>query len=220
MIDVIRPRNNEKDLISMAEKLGYSGLCFLYDRPDRKTRDLVAGLQKSTGLKLYIGSGRASPNADLVFTDINDKNPRQAMEDGNVDAVHGFEKIRARDRTNQRISGLDTVLCRIAAQKGKIYCVDFGSMIGMSGSARANAMGKLRQNLMLCRKYRIRVAIASFASGPMMMRNPLDLSAFLAVLGYDEGRKTAKALEERAAYNQKKKKGDIIAEGVEKKGKA
>ena len=34
MIDIVIPNNNEEEFIVIAEKLGYNGLCFLYDLND------------------------------------------------------------------------------------------------------------------------------------------------------------------------------------------
>ena len=34
MIDIVIPNKNEEEFILMAEKLGYSGLCFLYNFED------------------------------------------------------------------------------------------------------------------------------------------------------------------------------------------
>ena len=31
MIDIVIPNNNEKEFVSIAEKLGYKTLCFLYN---------------------------------------------------------------------------------------------------------------------------------------------------------------------------------------------
>jgi len=210
-MDVVMPKNNEEMLIKMAERFGYGSLCLLYEKTGEAKS--IDGLQKKTRVNLYIGG--LGKNADLAFADVSMKGVEDSVSSKNADVLYGFENLRLRDSLKQRSSGLDPVLCKMMSERKKIYCVDFGSILSLDRNSRAIVFGRLRQNLMLCRKYKINVAIASFASLPLKMRNPYDLSSFLAALGHDEGKRPLEAIEERVIFNLKKKEGKIIMEGVE-----
>lgn len=212
MIDIVMPKNNEEMLIKMAERLGYAGLCFFYERIDSGKVGIVEKLQKKTKLRLSIGSFSSS---DVVFGDISARDAEELAKSNHVDVLVGFESLGMKDRFNQRSSGLDPVLCKLMSEKKKVYCIDFGRILSLDKNSRAVVFGRIRQNLMLCRKYKIKVAIASFASEPLKMRNPLDLSSLLAALGHDEGKRPLEVIEERAIFNRKKREGKIVMEGVE-----
>ena len=61
-IDLVFPKKNEEKFISLAEKLNYSCLCFIYNyAPDLINKNhLINELQKKTKLKLFVGM-QASP---------------------------------------------------------------------------------------------------------------------------------------------------------------
>ena len=45
-MDVVIPNNNEEEFITMAEKLGYKALCFLYDINDYPNKQKKFGENK------------------------------------------------------------------------------------------------------------------------------------------------------------------------------
>jgi RNase P/RNase MRP subunit p30 len=48
---------------------------------------------------------------------------------------------------------------------------------------RSTFLGRMQQNVRICRKYDVPMVIASFAIDPMEMRHPKDLEAFGRVIG-------------------------------------
>ncbi|MCH8874138.1 hypothetical protein IH824_15440 [candidate division KSB1 bacterium] len=52
MIDIVIPNNNEESFITIAENLGYNGICFLYD-----LNDYLGKKEKfeNNKIKIYIG---------------------------------------------------------------------------------------------------------------------------------------------------------------------
>lgn len=215
MIDVVVPAGNEERLLRMAENLGFTSLCFVYGKPDKVKSNKVKEMAEKTKLKIHIGSINPNSYADIVFGDVSKKDIMDVIQDKKIDIIFGFEDIKGRDRFNQRSSGLDPVLCKLASQRKKIYCVDFGRILVLDKRKRTVAFGRLKQNIMLCRKYKIEIAIASFATTPLKMRNPSDMSGILAVLGHDSGKRPLEVIEERIILNQKKRSGKIISEGIE-----
>lgn len=214
MIDVVIPKDNEERLAVMARKLGFMSLCLIYDRIDPVKTDGIRKICKKAGIDPYFGSF-GNPNADIVFSDISRDDINDAVQNRRTDVLCGFENLRAKDRLKQRSSGLDPVLCKMMSDKKKMYCIDFGSILAMNKDARATAIARLKQNMMLCRKFRIEIAVASFASYHLKMRNPMDVLGFLAALGCDNGKRPFEAIEGRIIFNNKKREGKIIREGVE-----
>lgn len=213
MIDVVMPNGNEGKLIEMAERLGFSDLCLIYGRFDEGVAKGIEGLRKKANIPLYTGSF-GSPNSDIVFGDVSREDINALVENKRIDALCGFESLRLKDRLKQKSSGLDPVLCKLMSERKKIYCVDFGSIL--QSSSKAVVFARLKQNLMLCRKFRIEVMAASFASSPLKMRNPLDIAGFLAVMGHDNGKMPFNMIEKRIILNAKKREGKMIREGVER----
>ncbi len=179
MIDIVRPDGDEKKFIKIAEKLGLTGLVFLYSKPkDLKT------LQVTTKLKLYVGSSKG--NCDIVVAEGKD-NARHLLEKTGVDIVYGLERDDGRDHTHYRYSGMNQVLAKIAYDKDKIICFDIGKVIDASGMKRAKLLGRMMQNIMLCKKYKVKMAAATFASSPYKMRDAYGIQALLNVIGMTPG---------------------------------
>ena len=150
MIDIVRPDGDEKKFIKIAEKLELKGLVFLYDKP----KDLKA-LRATTKLKLYTASAKGK--CDIVVAEGKDT-ARHLLEKTGVDVVYGLERDDGRDHTHYRYSGMNQVLAKIAHDKDKIICFDIGKVISSSGMKRSKVIGRMMQNIMLCRKYKVKTA--------------------------------------------------------------
>ena len=61
MIDIVIPNNNEEEFIVMAEKLGYTGLCFLYDSNDYMNKQF-----ENKKIKIEIGVLGDNKNIDKI----------------------------------------------------------------------------------------------------------------------------------------------------------
>lgn len=214
MIDVVMPKNNEEELAKTAKKLGYASLCFLYEKAGSEKTALAKDIGEKMGMDIYVG-GFGSGSQIVSFADVSKENIEAAAKNRKIDILSGFENIKAKDSLKQRNSGLDMAMCKDMAGTKKIFCIDFSGILAMDKSARAIIFGRIKQNIMLCRKYKIEVAIASFAKTPLRMRNYSDLVSFLTILGYDAGKKPFEAIEKKAVFNAGKRSGRIIAEGIE-----
>lgn len=216
MIDIVIPRQNEEEFIRIAVRLGYDSLCFYYNELKTAYLQHIEALQAKTKLRLYTASSVARkflPDIMIVKT----IDPRQYIENRKIDMVFGMENSREKDSIKQRRSGLNQVLCSLAKEKNKIIGLDFGSLL-TAGPKRHVAIGRIKQNIMLCRKYKVETAICSFAYEPLQMRNPVDLKALFSVLGMEAGdiKGSFESVEKRAVLNRRKANKEIISEGIEK----
>jgi len=228
--DIVMPRGNEKEFIAIAERLGYSSLCFLYEFDKyKKVDEIVKILKKSnikTKLKVYSGIitspkfvQKARNRADLVVVSCCD-NIREIVERYKPDLVIDMELQKKRDYMHQRNAGLNHTVCKIANDKKVAFGVSFRSILEQK--YKQVLLGRIMQNIRLYKKYKNNFVFASFAKAPYLMRAPHDLASFLTVLGM-EPKQAKQALRNVLGIinrNSKIRNKKIIADGVEIVGDA
>ncbi len=185
MIDIVFPKDNERDFIEMALRLGYKNLCFIY----ASAKDLE-NIKKFQEYKINLFSGllskpedvfRIRNKADLILVKSSDKD-RFSLEKAKPDILFGLGN-KGRDTMHYRSSGLNQVMCRLAKENNVCIGFDFGSLIEATDIKRAVLIGRMKQNTRFCRKYKVKTVIASFADNPYKMRSPHDLVSFGITLG-------------------------------------
>lgn len=112
-----------------------------------------------------------------------DENIRATIEKGNIRGVYGVELIEYRDSLHYRRSGLNHVICDIMAKNNVALVINVKSLRDYAGRDRSVIIGRLKQNIRLCRKYRVSILVGSFAEVPEDLRSPHDVEALLRVLG-------------------------------------
>jgi len=201
MIDIVIPKGNEAEFIEMAEKLGYSELCFAYASGQ-------APKLPESKVKLYraaIGKGKA----DLVIMDTSE--PRHAIEKLKPDIICGLELSSKPDAMYFRNSGLSQVTAELAARKKVAVGYSFSEILGQR---QHMVVGRMMQNIMLCSKYKVTQVIASFATDPLQMRNPRDLASLFTVLGMQNPLKALSAASQIIAKNKEKANPGYAGEGI------
>jgi len=179
-VDVVFPESNEKEFAEMAEKLGYTALCFLYDK------DNIIDLGEiKTKLKLFKGALLKNPKLNikkkgLIFVD-NSENIREYFENKGIDVIFNLEGNGKKDFMHQRASGLNHILCNLAIKKNIMVGFSFRKILHAKN--KPVLFGRIAQNIRLCRKYKVQTIIASFANSPYEMRSPHDIISFFSCLG-------------------------------------
>ena len=223
LIDIVFPNGNELNFIRMAEKLGYNSLCFVYNFKInlRAIRENISLIQKETKIKLYLGLLSDAKNVskskkfcDIVLVEATGDD-QVLFERIKPDIVYNLELAARKDSLHFRNSGLNQVLCRFAAENKIIVGFSFNSILNFKN--RILLLGRIIQNIGLCRKYKIETCFASFAKMPYEMRAYHDLISFLIVLGMhaSKAKKSLLSVLERVKLNIKKKSSEYIGEGVE-----
>jgi len=174
-MEIIFPQNNEEEFIEMAIKLEYKEICFAYNEKQFPAKiPETKKLEIKTAIINPNNPARARKKADFL---ISDENARNAFEGNEIGIVFGLEAKERNDFTRQRNSGLNQVLCEIAARKNKTYGFNFRNVLAAKN--RAEIIGRMIQNLMLCKKYKVKIIFFSGAKEPVEMRNERDLKSFL-----------------------------------------
>lgn len=194
--EIVIPNNNEAEFAEIASKLGIKKLIFLYGFDDfnEKLQKRVEELNGYKGIRVEIGLivnqkniKKSRKNQGLIVAKSSGKD-RFFIESGKVDLMYGFEEISNKDYLHQRASGLNHILCDLLKRNGITVGFSYGSL----GKSQETPLliGRMMQNIMLCQKYRVKTAIASFSGNQYSLRSPHDVISLFSLLGMDT--KTAK----------------------------
>lgn len=188
MIDIVFPEKNEHEFFEMAKRLGYKGLVMVYHSPAeaKNAPKAPAGLSVKTAV---LADARKAFNLRsqgvLAFVQCSEQD-RTVLERGSADVLFGAESTQPKDYAHQRGSGLNHVMCLLASKNKVAIGFSFAKILESTGSQRAQLLGRMMQNIVLCRKYRVKTVIGSFAKDPWKMRSPHDLMSFFTVLGMNQ----------------------------------
>ncbi|MFC1728445.1 RNase P subunit p30 family protein [Nanoarchaeota archaeon] len=166
MRDIVVSKGKEDSFIKMAEDLSYTELWFAGKKN-------ISKLQKTTKIKLY-SSERIIESSD---------SDRSVIERKKAEIICDFEKGATRDSMHHRHSGLNQVLCKLMFANKISIGFSFETILNSTGMLRSQILGRMRQNVRFCRKYKVNMKIASFAMNPYEMRDPKDLQAFGVSIG-------------------------------------
>jgi len=179
-IDVVIPSGNEEEFIERAKKLGINGLIFLYGKDKKENVEKVKKLN-SKDFQVYsailVKDKVIKKKHNFVFS----KGSRSHFENKNIDVIFGLEEQFKKDNYHYRNSGLNHVLCVLAKEKKIIIAFSFNSVL--NAKDKGLILGRMMQNVFLCRKYKVKTMIASFVRKPFELRYWRDLVSFGVVLG-------------------------------------
>ena len=222
-IDIVFPAKNEKKFFSIALKLGIKSLCLVYAGKKINDATLVAAKEEASrlGIKAYfavLDGNKLDPlsKADFRLAKANE-NTRRILENASADIIFGFESLERKDSLHYRRSGLNQVLCEFA-RKNKIHIgIPFSDLLNSNEVYRSVMKGRIAQNIMLCRKYKVSMVAASFASSPYEMRCPHDMRSLLLSLGMDGKLANETMANVKSLIDSKASlaSGKTLAEGIE-----
>ncbi len=162
-----------KEIEEKSMELGYSSTLFLETDfvvlEGTNKKEILSKIQRARGKKqrtLY----RAHDEETLRFV----------LEKTNVDMVLGVEHVHAKDSVHFLRSGLDQVLCSLAAKKGIAIGFSFADIL--NELHRPKLLARVMANIRLCKKYKVRMVFSTFASDLWELRSAKDLEAFRRVL--------------------------------------
>jgi len=196
MIDIVIPNQDHEQFVNMAKKLGFNKLIFF-------------GKSKKKTLETYSCDWKGKH--DLLCAN---ENIRQVVEKKKVDFIFECEKEPRSDFIHQRNSGLNHIICRFAKENNIAVAFSFSSLLNLR--TRAKIMGRMAQNIKLCRKYGLKMIIAPFADEPYKMRAPSDLISLFVTLGMQKSQaKDALTHAYKLIAEKKHNDGHLLANGVE-----
>lgn len=182
-MDFAIPNTNEKALLARAKELG-SELTFLYEAKTKKELPKGGGVliraEKISDLK----RAGTFPSKTLVIVAAEDAEiVRLACSNRAVSYVTHCAAATGRDHTHYRRGNVNQVTAKLAAENKVGYIVDFSHILELEARSRELLIGRIKQNIKVFKKYKVKVEIASFARNEYELRNPKDLEAFGRILG-------------------------------------
>lgn len=181
-----------KTIVKEAKALGFDHVYFVKEvsaiseiKKEKSQKNYDAVLIKTSSVDMLRRMvDKASNFIPLIFVlGMNDKINRASLENKKVKALVSPEYERNHDWSNYRNSGLNQVLCKIARDNNKAVIINFKDILFRRGHERAILLGRIMQNIRLCRKYKVKLRIGSFASRKEEMRAAPDLNSFCAAIG-------------------------------------
>ncbi len=187
-MDIVIPGNNEEEFIAIARKLGYKTLYFLCNYEDYQSKKknfanipsikIVNGILDD-GKNLKKIKNKTEGGSVFVAAKSSDKD-MEIMEGSLANLIFSFEENQRKDFIHQRASGLNHILCSLARKNN--ITIGFSSTSILSAKDRHEILGRIMQNLRLCKRFKAKTIIASFAKDPYEMRSMHDLRSLFKVL--------------------------------------
>ena len=128
---------------------------------------------------------------------------RDLLENKSIDILVSPEKNIKKDSLHYRKSGLDQVACALAKKNDIAIAFSFNEVLNAKN--RALIIGKMMQNVRLCRKFKVKMVISTFATNEYETRSYDALMAFGICLSMNPG-EAKKALEEAGNVLKRKEK--------------
>ncbi len=179
---VIVKIGQETKFIEFAVNLGYKALNLLYSTKEvtKLSSDYLKKLKNDSNLDLKV----------YAFFD-SGKNPKKGFFDGVVELctmkkvvsktsthVVGVEYTDEKDGLHQRRSGLNHVILADFKKRGVVVLFDYGSLRNLSEKKKATILGRMRQNISLCKKNKIEYSFVSLAKEILEMKDKKDVKVF------------------------------------------
>ena len=168
MLDIVVPDGNEDKFLVMGEKLGYE-VVFLYKKDTKIKKGKRAILVKNANeINKFLGK------YDYIVA----SGDQWAFSDKRVDFAVDLE-AGSKDFMHHRGSGLNDFLAKEAKKNDVSLLFNFNLLLNNDGVI----LGRMSQNVMIGRKYKVKMKIASLATTPYEMRAGKDMQALGTVLG-------------------------------------
>ena len=115
---------------------------------------------------------------EVILDGDDEKLIRYAIKSRKVKMIINLEGGKRKDFMHSRNSGLNQVLCKIFKEKGITVGFNFDMVYEARGMEKVNVLGRMMQNVVLCRKYKVNTAVINFSE-----RDEKDLNSFGACIG-------------------------------------
>ncbi len=134
-----------------------------------------------------------------------DKN-RSLLSDKRIDILLGAERVASHDSFHHRHSGFNQVLLPLAKKNQIAMGFSLSDLSRVSSDQRIVLLGRMMQNVRLCRKFKVKMVLASFAKTKWEMCSAHDLLSFGITLGM-----TPQEAKDALSFTKKSKALEVIS---------
>lgn len=182
-------RDNEALLVKKAKLLGYSRIYFVYEQTNKVDLGELE-IKYSVEIKKVILCNKKNCfelRKKRIITMMETSSDRDVFERVKPRIAYGLEQVGRGDAVHQRVSGLNHIMCGLAKKNKIAVLFDLGK-IKTNDSV---LIGRMRQNIKLCKKYKVEIILSLLTSDPNKIVSPTDLMSFGKLLGlsHTEARK-------------------------------
>lgn len=121
---------------------------------------------------------RKNSDKRIIFTSDNDETNRKVLENEKIDILLLNQKFR-KDKSKQKDSGLNHILAKIAKKANISIGINLDEIIESDKRQKAEILGRIMQNIKLCKKSDIRM---KFISIKKYKKDVYDLKSLAIVL--------------------------------------
>jgi|GEM_PF-1498951 len=178
--DVIFATDDVNKVLGRAATLGWSEIVVVHTgkRPELKAS---RSLQVVDGILV---DKITKPRGDGTVRLFRAKDhARTLFEQGGADIVVGLEFLEEKDSTNERRSGFNQVLAAIASKRNIALGLLLTDLLRESPERQARILGRVMQNIRLCRKYGVAYHIMTGARTVSELRGVADMASLARQLG-------------------------------------
>lgn len=196
-VDIIVPSTQAQtpiqDFVRVAQQLSIHGVCVIGTNqsavpvantthpPESQPREQPPNSQRFPVFYGSLSTARKKQSSLIVHRSQGDD--RSIIEHGSIDLIYDLETSPRQDFLHHRNSGLNQVLCRLLQQKKIAYAIAFSTLLRATSPKRYILLGRIMQNILLCRKYKVPMVLASFAQTPFELRSAGELQSLGISLG-------------------------------------
>lgn len=130
--------------------------------------------------RAYIASNPKGMKGGCTVLECDEESIQPALEGRKARVILVSEK-NTRDSMHFRKAALNQVTCALAKKNDIMIAFSFSAIL--SSGNRPLLLGRMMQNIRLCRKYKVKMIFASFARNKYEMRNASDLISFAQLIG-------------------------------------
>src|SRR3989344_2202774 len=178
--EIVFPKNNEKEFIEIAEKLGTKRITFLYNAEDYKPKQSFdTDVEIKTGIISKTSNTNHAFKMSKFVVAKSSSYDRMLIESKKISMIYGFEENLRKDNMHQQASGLNHIMCSLA--KNNDVSIGFSYISLLENNPVIT--GRMMQNLKLCKKYKNAVLIGSFATHPFQLRSRYDVASLFRLIG-------------------------------------
>ncbi len=210
------------ELFPDSDVFDFAGGCIVKNFSDfssyckfRESNDFVSGvLLNPSSIKELISRCDKFVKADYLALDCRDYEIlRYAVDNALVDAIAHVELGSKKNHPLMVNSGFDHILARLCADRKVSFVVCFRDLLNSNDKDRSSLIARMRQNILLCKKYKSPIIISSGAKRLDEMRSVDNLLAFGEFLGLSS-QHAKKALSFVPEKILERKRGGYIRPGV------
>ena len=174
---------------SELKKMGLDGIFFL--NPENSA---MIDTESKEELRRAVSSAHSKKKM-IVILGGDDEMNRIALDDKRVSILLSPERRRKKDFMHSRNSGLNHVLCDLAAKNNVSIAINYSELKKLKGKDAAERLGRIMQNVRLCRKSKAPMILASFGKKPSSV---YDLRSFAFSIGMttDQAKKSLEKAKE------------------------